>query len=710
MVGSEVRSRPDQSPSGDASLYSLGPSAPLRAATPRVDEDVMVDRRSGRWTTEQSAELYNLPGWGQPYFSVADDGRMCVHPDGAAGPSAVLEDVVAEARRAGSSLPLLLRFDGILGHRVNTLHGLFRRASTEFGFTGRHRPVYPIKVNQQRQVVEALLELGRDDGLGLEVGSKPELMAVVALLDQPSLMICNGYKDEAYIEMACLAVRLGHEVVVVIEKPSEIETYERVVAAEGRDAAPWLGLRARMASRGSGRWESSSGDRAKFGLSATQLVEAVDWLGEVDLLEQVKLLHFHIGSQITAIRPWKQVLREASRLYVELKGMGCPLDTLDVGGGLAVDYDGSRTRFESSMSYSEGEYANDVVWHIQQACDEAGLPHPDIVTESGRALAAHHAVLLTEVVGASRHPRASDVPPAADDEHDVVRELRENLTDVTRKNMLEAYHDALGLREDMLQRFGLGLVDLRTRALSETIYFATLELIARLAKGVEHLPEDLEGLDKQLADLYFCNFSLFQSVPDHWAIRHVFPVMPITRLDEEPTERALLGDMTCDSDGKMDRFPDQRDVKDVLEVHELREGEPYVMGIFLVGAYQEILGDLHNLFGDTDAAHVRVEPSGEIRIVGFVPAEQVGEVLQYVEYDEAWLAERYERHLRRLVSDEALTAAEAEEVRADLRRYLAGPTYLTAGSVRTARADDLAEQEDLESESVSGLDVEELPA
>ncbi len=675
----------------------------------------MVDRRSGRWTTEQSAELYNLPGWGCPYFSIAADGRVDVHPEGQDGPSAALQDVVAEARHQGSSLPLLLRFDGILGHRVATLHRLFDRAREEFGYTGRHRPVYPIKVNQQRQVVEALIELGDDSGLGLEVGSKPELMAVVALLDKPSLMVCNGYKDEAYMEMACLAVRLGHEVVVVIEKPSEIETYERVIRSEGRDAAPWLGLRARMASQGTGRWQSSSGDRAKFGLSATQLVAAADWLREVDLIDQVKMLHFHIGSQITAIRPWKQVLREASRLYLELRALGCPLGILDVGGGLAVDYDGSRTRFESSMSYSEEEYANDVVWHIQQACDEVDVPHPDIVTESGRALAAHHAVMLVEVVGASRHPRAADVQPRTDDEPDILQSLRENLEGVTRKNMLEVYHDALGLREELLQRFSLGLVDLRTRSVAETVFFATLERIARFAKDVDHLPEELEGLDKQLADIYFCNFSLFQSVPDHWAIRHVFPVMPIARLDEEPAERALLGDMTCDSDGKMDRFPGLRDTKDVLEVHELREGEPYILGVFLVGAYQEILGDMHNLFGDTDAAHVRIDPDGTTRFVNHVPAEGVAEVLQYVEYDEAWLNERYDSHLKRLVAGRSLTAKEARELRRDLRACLEGPTYLTAGSVRTARADDLAEMEDLEAPeppptlpAIPDRDVEEL--
>ena len=336
---------------------------------------------SHKWSVDRSAELYCLPGWGSPYFSIGDDGNIRVHPEGPEGPSASLVDIIAQSKRQGLSLPLLLRFDGILRHRLGVLSRVFRNAAEEYGFTGRHRPVYPIKVNQQRHVVETLLEAGADIGLGLEVGSKPELLAVVAQLERPSLMICNGYKDEAYMEMACLAVRLGHEVVVVIEKPSEIETFSRVVDREGRNAAPFIGLRSRLASRGSGRWESSAGDRAKFGLSAHQMVEAVEWLKDVGLLDRVRLLHFHIGSQITAIRPWKEVLKEASRLFIELRKMGCPLDLFDVGGGLAVDYDGSRTRFDSSMNYTEQEYANDVVWHIHDACSKAGLPSPDIVTE-----------------------------------------------------------------------------------------------------------------------------------------------------------------------------------------------------------------------------------------------------------------------------------------------------------------------------------------
>ena len=648
---------------------------------------------STKWSLEQSAELYNLPGWGHPYFSIREDGAVHVHPNGPDGPSAALVDIIASAKRQGMSLPLLLRFDGILRQRVQAISRAFRQAADEYGYPGRHRPVYPIKVNQQRHVVETLLESGRDIGMGLEVGSKPELLAVVAQLDRPSLMICNGYKDEAYMEMACLAVRLGHEVVVVVEKPSEIETFSRVVDREGRNAAPWIGMRSRLATRGSGRWESSSGDRAKFGLSAQQMVEAVQWLRDVGLLDRVRLLHFHIGSQITAIRPWKEVLKEASRLFIELHKMGCPLDLFDVGGGLAVDYDGSRTRFDSSMNYTEQEYANDVVWHIHDACTKAGIKSPDIVTESGRALVAHHSVMAVEVIGVSRLSRDGVVEKAGRNEADIVQEMRDNLSRLTRKNMLEVYHDAQSLRDEMLSRFNLGLVDLPTRALCEDIFFATCDRVLNLVRTLDFVPDEFEGLEKQIADTYFCNFSVFQSVPDHWAIRHVFPVMPLQRLNEEPTVRAVLGDMTCDSDGKIDRFPHPRDVKDVLEVHPVKPGESYVLGIFLVGASQEILGDLHNLFGDTDAVHVDLDASGQFRLVDRLQGEPVGKVLSYVGYNEEWLMSRYDRALGRLVEKGDLTPNEAQEVRDDLVLGLRSNTYLTAGSVRAVRQDDLVEQE-----------------
>lgn len=652
-------------------------------------------REHNGWSAERSAELYSLNGWGAPYFQIDQGGHLRVRPEGT-GAGARLTDVVDKAATRGLSPPLLVRFDGILGHRLRVLTTAFGNASKEAGFGGRYRPVYPIKVNQERKVVEGLLRAGNENGLGLEVGSKPELMAVTALLERSSLIICNGYKDETYIELACLAVRLGHEVVVVIEKPSEIETIAQVVKREGREAAPWLGLRSRLASRGSGRWEGSSGDRAKFGLSAAQLVEATTWLRNEDLLDRVRLLHFHIGSQITAIKPWKIALREGARLYVELVRLGCPLNTFDVGGGLAVDYDGSRTDFQSSMNYTEQEYANDVVWGIHEACRKAGLPDPDIVTESGRALVAHHSVMIVEVTGAARPAREGDEPDPAPGDHELVKEFRENLERLTSKNTLEVYHDAQGLRDELLSRFGLGLVDLPTRAKCEDLFFATCDRVARVAGNLDYVHEDLQGLARRLADIYFCNFSVFQSAPDHWAIRQVFPVIPIHRLGEKPSMAAVLGDMTCDSDGKLDRFPDRRDVKDVLEVHPLVEGERYMLGIFLVGAYQETLGDLHNLFGDTDTVHVEVDDLGDIRLADRVQGESVGEVLAYVGYDEGWLVGRYDRALDRLVSAKQLTRKEADEVREDLLANLAGNTYLTARSVKTVRSADLVEAEDSE--------------
>lgn len=651
----------------------------------------MSNAEQGPWTIEDSAELYNLRGWGQPYFEARPSGDVVVRPSGPSGPSATLRDVIAASRAAGASLPLLLRFDGILRHRVETLADAFERARLEVGYGGRYRPVYPIKVNQQRQVVEGLLDAGRDVGLGLEVGSKPELMAVVALLDRPSLMICNGYKDETYIEMACLAVRLGHEVVVVLEKPSEINTVQRVVEREGREAAPWLGMRARMAVRGSGRWEHSSGDRAKFGLSATEMVEGVAALEDVGLEHRLRLLHFHIGSQIGGIRPLKAALKEAGQLFVELHRLGCPMDMFDVGGGLAVDYVGERGG-ESSRAYTEQEYANDVVWHVHEACRKADVPAPDIVTESGRALVAHHAMMAVEVVGASSLSRAGMVGRPSDDEHELVTRMRENVEGLSRRNMLEVYHDAVAVRDEMLTRFSLGLVDLPTRAMCERLFYATLDHVVRLSSTFDFVPEELESLHTSIADTYFCNFSVFQSVPDHWAIRQVFPVMPLQRLNEKPTVRAVLGDMTCDSDGRMDAFQG-RESSEVLEVHPLRPGEPYVLGVFLVGAYQEILGDLHNLFGDTDAVHVDVLPDGRVDVTHRVEAECVSEVLTYVEYDEAWLVERYDKLLARLVDAEQLTADEAAEVRTDLFAYLRSQTYLTERSVKRARADDLAAEE-----------------
>jgi len=630
------------------------------------------------WSVAKSAELYNLPGWGSPYVSIGRDGRVVVHPDGEDGPRAALEDIVAAAEARGLSAPLLIRFDGILRARVRAIRGAFERAIAESGYGGRYRPVYPIKVNQQRRVAEVLMDSGTD--LGLEVGSKPEMLAVVALLSRPSLIVCNGYKDATYIDLAFLARRLGHEVVVVVEKPSEIELVARIARIEGPEAVPFLGVRSRLAHRGAGRWESSGGDRAKFGLSARQLVEAVARLDELGLLGALRLLHFHLGSQITSIRPWKDALREASRTFIELRRLGAPLDLFDVGGGLAVDYDGSRTNYESSMNYTELEYAADVCAHVQDACERVGEAVPDIVTESGRALVAHHSVLVAEVIGTSRlapHEPAPQPRDLREDDDEVYAALVENLHTLSRKNVQEVYHDAIELRDEMLVRFNVGLVDLAVRARCETVFYATLRRVQRLIAAMDYVPDEFDGIEKALAETYFCNFSLFQSVPDHWAIRQLFPVMPITRLHEQPTVRAVLADMTCDSDGRMDRFVDLRDVKDVLEVHRIREGERYHLGIFLLGAYQEILGDLHNLFGDTDAVHVDFDERGELVLVDCLEGERVGEVLRYVDYDLEWLRARYASFVERIVADGQLTESEGREVREELDQALRGDTYLT---------------------------------
>ncbi len=497
---------------------------------------------------------------------------------------------------------------------------------------------------------------------------------------------------------------------MVIEKPSEVETIGRVVEREGVDAMPSLGLRARLAARGEGRWKSSAGDRAKFGLSAAQLVEAVEWLRELGLDQRVRLLHFHIGSQITAIRPWKAALREGARLYVELARMGCPMGLFDVGGGLAVDYDGSQTNFASSRNYTEQEYANDVVWAVHEACENAELPAPDIITESGRALSAHHSMMVVEVTGTSRLSVDGPLPEPSDEEHELVSDLRINLDELSPESAVEVFHEAQSLREEMLQRFGLGLVDLPTRAACEHLFYATLERVAAVAADLEPVPEELQDLPVALADTYFCNFSVFQSAPDSWAIGQVFPVLPIHRLDEEPTERAVLGDLTCDSDGRIDRFPGGRDPKHALEVHPLREGERYLIGIFLVGAYQEILGDLHNLFGDTDAVHVDFDAHDTPFLVDRLHGETVSKVLGYVGYGEAWMHERFDRALERLVRAGELTDDEAGEVRSDLRAGLAGNTYLNEREVEEVREADHAADEDEPATPVSGTEAAEAAA
>jgi arginine decarboxylase len=627
-----------------------------------------------KWTVEDSLDLYSIPQWGNRYVSVNDRGHLVVQPGGPGTDGVDLKDLVDEVRRRGISPPLLIRFGEILKARVVELNEAFLRAIAEYGYRGSYRGVFPIKVNQERYVVEKLVEAGKPYRFGLEAGSKPELLAVMAMLeDEDSLIICNGYKDEEYVETALLASQLGRHVILVVEKFSELPLIAQVAAKAG--VKPSIGVRARLSARGAGHWEASGGDRSKFGLGARGLSEAIRFLEENGLLDRLELLHFHLGSQISSIRNVKEALREAGRTYCELAKLGAPLGFLDVGGGLGIDYDGSQTNFSSSMNYSLQEYANDIVFGVMELCDSAGIPHPTLVSESGRALVAHHALLIVDVLGVGEF-RAGP-PPETLPEHTPppIRYLHDTLREISRKNLLEAYHDAAGYRDEILSLYNLSHLSLTERVLGEDLYWALALKILRLVRESNEVPEELEGLERQLADTYFCNFSIFQSLPDAWAIDQLFPVVPIHRLNEEPTRRGVLADITCDSDGKIDHFIDRRDVKPVLELHPFGE-EDYYLGIFLVGAYQEILGDLHNLFGDTNTLHVVLAEGGGYHIDHVLTGDSVADVLKYVRYDRDDLVARV-----RQAAEKALRAGRItfEESRNLLRAYeqgLAGYTYL----------------------------------
>jgi arginine decarboxylase len=620
-------------------------------------------------------ELYNIRGWGNDYFSVNDRGHLAVHPGGPAGAAIDLKELVDEVRERGIAPPLLIRFSEIIKARVVELHRAFERAIAEYGYGNVYRGVYPIKVNQDRYLVERLVEFGRPYHFGLEAGSKPELLAVMAMIeDEEALVICNGYKDEQYVETALLAAQLGRKVVLVVEKPSELPLIRDIAARTG--VRPRIGIRSRLSARGAGHWEASGGDRSKFGLGGRDLLDAVAYLAEHDLLDCFELLHFHLGSQISSIRSVKDGLREAAQIYVNLLKMGASLRYLDVGGGLGIDYDGSNTNFASSLNYTLQEYANDIVFGVMEVCDREGLPHPTLVSESGRATVAHHAVLILDVLGVSEFS-VGKLPEAIDPDAELpLKHLFETYREVSRKNLLEAYHDSIAYRDECLSLFNLGHLSLDNRGLAEDLFWAICQKIGKIVRTLPQIPEDLEGLERMLADIYFCNFSVFQSLPDSWAIDQLFPVLPIHRLHEEPSSRAVLADITCDSDGKIDHFIDRRDVKAVLELHPHQPGTPYYLGAFLVGAYQEILGDLHNLFGDTNTVHVAHDEEEGYKIEGVVTGDTVSDVLRYVRYSRNDLVARVRQAAETALRAKRMTL---EESRRLVRRYeegLSGYTYL----------------------------------
>ena len=625
------------------------------------------------WTTKDSASLYNVAGWSSGYFGINDAGHVEVTPSGPGGPCVDLHDLVLDLKRRGLDLPLLMRFPDILDNRVRTLFGCFETAIREYGYKGRYRGVYPIKVNQQHQVVEELVRFGRPLGLGLEAGSKPELLAALALLDSPdALLVLNGYKDAEYMETALLSQKLGRYPIIVIDRYRELDLLLQVSRRLG--IRPHIGVRAKLTTKGAGKWIESTGDRSKFGLTSTEIVMLVDRLRDEQLLDCLEMVHFHIGSQISSIRAVKDAMREACRIYVELARTGAGMRFFDAGGGLGVDYDGSSTNWPSSTNYTPQEYANDIVAGIQEACEAAELAHPDLITESGRALVAHHSVLVFDILDVNE-VLAGQAPPLVDqDEPPVIHQLVETWRSVSRKNFQEAYHDALQLKEEATNLFNVGLLDLRGRARVEQLFWGCCEAILKIIRELDYVPDDLEGLEKGLADTYYGNFSVFQSAPDHWAVKQLFPIMPLHRLNQRPTRRGVIADLTCDSDGKMDQFIDLRDVKSSLELHPF-DGKPYFLGVFLVGAYQEILGDLHNLFGDTNAVHIALDRDG-YRIDHFVEGDSVTEVLGYVQYSKEDLIQRV-----RQANEEALRRGllTFEESALLMRRYeegLEGYTYL----------------------------------
>jgi arginine decarboxylase len=628
------------------------------------------------WSLSEAYETYGVRNWGKGYFGINDQGHVVVHPDKNIEQSIDLKLLIDQLQNRGIQLPILLRFSDILKHRIGEIADAFKKSIEEYGYTGNYSCVYPIKVNQQRHVVEEVLNFGRPHNFGLEAGSKPELLAVLAVTNgaDATPIICNGFKDDEFIKMVVLARKLGKNIIPVVEKFSELELI--VKYAEELGVRQPIGIRVKLASRGAGRWRSSAGYRSKFGLTLTEVIEALDYLKSKGMADCLQMTHFHMGSQVSNIRKVKDALNEAARIYVELHRMGAGLKIIDVGGGLGIDYDGSQTDFESSTNYTLQEYANDVVFRIKSVCDEAGVPHPTIISESGRAVVAYHSVLVFDVLGTSNFDRCEAPASVPDDAVQPIKDLFAVHRDLNKKNFTEGYHDATQAMEEALNLFNLGYLPMEDRAAAERLFWAIGRKLQRMVKEMDYVPEELQNLDTLLSDTYFCNFSLFQSMPDSWAIKQLFPVMPIHRLKEEPTRRAVLGDITCDSDGKMDQFIDLRDVKSTLELHPVLPGEPYYIGTFLLGAYQEILGDLHNLFGDTNAVHVHIEPDGTPNVDTVIKGDTVSEVLHYVQYSAEILMNRIRKDVERAVRAGTLTVTESREFLGFYQHGLEGYTYL----------------------------------
>ncbi len=627
-----------------------------------------------KWRIEDSAELYNINGWGRQYFSINEKGHVVVTPkEGYA--SVDLKEVMDELQVRDITAPVLLRFPDILDNRVEKISRCFKEASHRYGYNAQNFIIYPIKVNQMKPVVEEIVSHGKKFNIGLEAGSKPELHAVLATnIAENALIICNGYKDANYIELALLAQKMGRRIYLVVEKLNELRLIADI--AKRLKIRPNIGIRIKIASSGSGKWEESGGDQSKFGLNSSELLEALDFIERRDLKDCLKLIHFHIGSQITRIRRIKNALREAMQFYVQLSKMGFDIDFVDIGGGLGVDYDGTRNSAnESSMNYSIQEYANDAVSALVDACDKNGLKHPNIINESGRSLTAHHSILIFEVLETTTLPFWRDNETVSPDDHELVRELYEIWDNLDQQHLFESWHDAVQIREEALDLFSLGLFDLRSRAMMEKLFWSIAREVGEIASSMKHPPEEMRKIGKMLPDKYFCNFSLFQSLPDSWAIDQVFPIIPISRLDEKPTRTATLQDITCDSDGKIANFISEHGATNSLPVHTLKNNESYYLGVFLVGAYQEILGDMHNLFGDTNAVHICVYPD-RYEIEQIYDGETVADVLDYVQFSAKKLVRNVEAWVTASMKEGKISPEEGREFLSNYRSGLYGYTYI----------------------------------
>ena len=627
------------------------------------------------WKIENSEDLYRIEGWGRPYFSINAAGHVTVSPKGERGGSLDLFELVNALQQRNLGLPMLIRFSDILENRIERLNACFAKAIARYNYPGVYRGVFPVKCNQQRHLIEDLVRFGKPHQFGLEAGSKPELMIALALLDTPgALLICNGYKDQEYIETAMLAQKLGQTPIIVLEQIEEVDL--AIAASRQLGIKPILGVRAKLSTQGMGRWGTSTGDRAKFGLTIPEIMEAVEKLGAADLLGSLQLLHFHIGSQISAINVIKDAIQEASRIYVELAMLGADMKYLDVGGGLGVDYDGSQTNFYTSKNYNMQNYANDIVAELKDTCDEREITVPTLVSESGRAISSHQSVLIFDVLSTSDVPLDPPDPPQ-DGESPIIKYLWETYQSINKENYQEFYHDAAQFKEEAISRFNLGILRLNERAKAERLYWACCQKVLTIIRQEEYVPDELEDLEKIMASIYYINLSVFQSAPDCWAIDQLFPIMPIHRLDEEPTRRGILADLTCDSDGKIDRFIDLRDVKSVLELHEFEPGKPYYLGMFLNGAYQEIMGNLHNLFGDTNAVHINLTPKG-YQIEHVVKGDTMSEVLSYVQYDAEDMIENIRQRCERALEERHITIAESQRLLQTYEQSLQRYTYLNS--------------------------------